>query len=290
MAGVRDQEAYPVGVVAEQLGMPVATLRSWNQRYGIGPQQYRSGRHRLYSRADIEVAARMLALVRAGASPASAARAVTPARPPVHSADGIDALLDAAFHLDSPRVMELLEARLREHGVVRAWDDLCRPAFAAIIARQGLGEDCIDVEHLLSWAIVTALHRVSPAPDRVAHGAVILACAPGEFHTLPLEILRAALAEKGVHADMLGASLPASALAAALTRRRRRSTVVLWSQSSDTADPALVVATGSARICPAGPGWADTPLPPGTRVLRDLADALTELCGTASSDETSPNT
>ncbi|MEU0542141.1 MerR family transcriptional regulator [Nocardia sp. NPDC005978] len=286
MTGVREQEVYPVRVVAEQLGMPVATLRSWNQRYGIGPQQYRSGRHRLYSRADIDAAARMLALVRQGASPASAARAVTSAHPVARPAESIDALLDAAFHLDSPRVMDLLESHLRQHGVAGTWDDLCRPAFAQILARQGEGEGCIDVEHLLSWAVVNALHRVTPAPSRVVSGAVILACAPGEFHSLPIEILRAALAEKGVHADMLGPNLPASALSTALTRRTRRSSVVLWSQAPDTADPALLAVVGSsARIYPAGPGWTGISLPPGTRVLQTLPDAVTELSGERQPDK-----
>ncbi|WP_067691203.1 MerR family transcriptional regulator [Nocardia jejuensis] len=277
MTGVHEQEAYPVRVVAEELGMPVATLRSWSQRYGIGPQRHRSGRHRLYSRADIDVAARMLALVRAGASPASAARAVNPVSVVPEPGHGIDALLDAAFHLDSPRVLDLLESQLRRHGVVDTWDGLCRPAFAQIVTRQGQGEACTDVEHLLSWAVINALHRITPAPDRVARGAVILACAPGEFHTLPIEILRAALAEKGVHADMLGASLPAAALRAALERRSRRSTAVVWAQSPETADPGLLAVVGAESVRPAGPGWSDAGLPSGTRVLRTLPDALSEL-------------
>ncbi|MFQ6395556.1 MerR family transcriptional regulator [Nocardia sp. KC 131] len=279
MTAAQEQEAYPVRVVAEQLGMPVATLRSWNQRYGIGPQQHRSGRHRLYLRADIEIAAQMLALVRSGVTPASAARAVNPVRAVTRPADCIDTLLDAAFHLDSTRVIDVLESQLLEHGVVDTWEDLCRPAFADIVTRQGCGEGCIDVEHLLSWAIINTLHRVSPAPHRVAHGAVVLACAPGEFHSLPIEVLRAALAETGVHADMFGASLPAAALSDALARLSRRSTAVVWSHSPETADRELLAIASTAQVCPAGPGWIASDLPPGTRLLRTLPEALSELHG-----------
>ncbi|WP_147123970.1 MerR family transcriptional regulator, partial [Nocardia neocaledoniensis] len=64
---------YTVRSVAERLGIPTATLRSWNRRYGIGPAQDRPGRHRLYSDADIAVLEHMLELIGGGASPASAA-------------------------------------------------------------------------------------------------------------------------------------------------------------------------------------------------------------------------
>ncbi|MEV6560029.1 MerR family transcriptional regulator [Nocardia sp. NPDC051756] len=279
MTAAQEQQAYPVRVVAEQLGMPVATLRSWNQRYGIGPQGHRAGRHRLYSPADIEAAARMLELVRSGASPASAARAVLPVRGIARPADDLGALLDAASHLDSTRLTGILEAQLAEHGVVDTWEELCRPAFADITARQAHGQGCIDVEHLLSWAIVNTVHRVAPAPVQAGHGAVILACAPGEFHSLPLEVLRGALAEQGIHADMLGAALPATALAQALARRHRRSTAVVWSHSPETADPQLLTTAGAVLVYPAGPGWDDAALPPDVRVLRSLRAALTELRG-----------
>ncbi|WP_040797677.1 MerR family transcriptional regulator, partial [Nocardia higoensis] len=67
---------YTVRVVAERLGVPTATLRSWTRRYGIGPSQERPGKHRLYTESDIATLEHMLGLIRAGASPAGAAAAV----------------------------------------------------------------------------------------------------------------------------------------------------------------------------------------------------------------------
>ncbi|MCW2557888.1 MAG: hypothetical protein JWP55_1852 [Mycobacterium sp.] len=44
--GTIDSPRYAVRAVAERVGVPTATLRSWNQRYGIGPADHDRGRHR----------------------------------------------------------------------------------------------------------------------------------------------------------------------------------------------------------------------------------------------------
>ncbi|WP_175442281.1 MerR family transcriptional regulator [Humibacillus sp. DSM 29435] len=45
--------AWPVGAVAERLGVSASTLRSWDRRHGIGPTSRTDGRHRRYSESDI---------------------------------------------------------------------------------------------------------------------------------------------------------------------------------------------------------------------------------------------
>ena len=64
-----------------------------------------------------------------------------------------------------------------------------------------------------------------PAPTR----PVLLAAMPTELHVVPLAVLAALLAERGVGCRSLGAALPADALAAAV-RRTAPAAVVLWSQ------------------------------------------------------------
>ena len=140
------------------LGIPTATLRSWNQRYGVGPSDHRPGSHRLYSENDIAIVKRMHELIAQGASPRSAARAATDAsgRPAVT----LPGLLAAAFDLDVVTVGLLLDRHLRHFGVVATWDELIRPAFAVIVDRQAEGEECVDVEHTLSWAVSRYLYRL----------------------------------------------------------------------------------------------------------------------------------
>lgn len=278
MPAVASESAeYPVRAVAERLGIPTATLRSWNQRYGIGPRQPQPGRHRYYTESDIAVASRMVELIRGGASPASAAQTANALCDPAPAVGDIESLLEAAFRFDSTELSAVIESHLRHHGVITTWECLFRPAFAEVMARQHDTGGCIDIEHLLSWAVLTGLHRVvAPVRGGTTAPAIILACADGETHTLPLEALRAALAENGVVAQMLGASVPAEALVDAVGRQDRYATVVLWAQHDDTAhEPTVcaVLATG-ARVVRAGPGWSPTSESDGLFSVNSLADAL----------------
>ena len=164
---------YPVEAVAERLGVPTATLRSWNQRYGVGPPDHHPGRHRLYSEMDIAVLQQMQNLISAGASPRSAAHAATDTVAPPRA--DTSALLAAAFDLDVALAGRLLDRHLRHDGVLDTWDELVRPAFGKIESQQAGGFQCIDVEHALSWTVARALQRVPIArADTVS--SVLLAC------------------------------------------------------------------------------------------------------------------
>ncbi|MBH0775647.1 MerR family transcriptional regulator [Nocardia bovistercoris] len=275
-APVSDAAGFTVRAVAERLGIPTATLRSWNRRYNIGPPQDRPGKHRLYSERDIALLGQMVTLIRDGATPAGAAAAV---RGPLPVRGDRITLLDAAFALDTTTVSGLLTAHVRDYGVVATWDELCRPAFADIIARQFGGEGCIDVEHLLSWCVTSILHRTVPPPDLPAHASILLACTSGETHALPLEVLRAALAERGVGARMLGADVPTTALLDALARHADPTSVVLWSQQESTALTSAARACAGARaaVFVGGPGWDEVILPERVTRLTSLVEATDRL-------------
>ncbi|MFQ6397980.1 MerR family transcriptional regulator [Nocardia sp. KC 131] len=275
-APLSDVAGYTVRAVADRLGIPIPTLRSWNRRYAIGPTQHRPGQHRLYSASDIAVLEQMLTLIRAGASPSGAAAAVAGVVPTAELG-AWEPLLNAAVALDMQTTAALLTAHLRAYGVVDTWDLLCRPAFAAVVTRQLGGESCIDVEHLLSWSITVALHRHTPAPARTdSNRAVVLACTSGETHALPLEALRAGLAERGVGTLMLGADVPTDAVAAALTRDDRQSDAVLWSQQESTALTSAIRAchTVGSRVLVGGPGWDAVILPEFAHRLNGLGEAI----------------
>jgi hypothetical protein len=98
---------------------------------------------------------------------------------------------------------------------------------------------------------------------------VLLACVPGEQHTLPLEALNAALSHLGVPTRMFGAAVPADALLTAV-RRLGPAAVVLWAQARSTASLPLAERVAAsewgvkgARTQPltmlGGPGWAGRP-------------------------------
>jgi MerR family transcriptional regulator, light-induced transcriptional regulator len=260
--------AWTAGAVARLLGIPASTLRSWHRRYGIGPTGHHAGRHRRYTDADIAALARMQHLITGGMSTESAARLA-------HHSGPLDArsatptsweeLLTAAFVHDIETVLSALDTYLITHGVVATWDELCRPALTDLTRRStAAGPDqCIDVEHLLSWAITVTLHR-APAPPPLPVQPVLLACADGERHTLSIEALGAALAQQGVPNRNLGAAAPTAALHDALHRAGQPPiALVLWAHTADTADLSALhsLADTGITLMAAGPGWDARTLP-----------------------------
>jgi MerR family transcriptional regulator, light-induced transcriptional regulator len=276
--GVEDEARLPrytVRAVAQRLGVPTATLRSWNQRYGVGPPDHSPGRHRLYSESDIAVLQHMHSLIGEGANARTAARAAMEAVRPQRA--DVASLLGAAFDLDAAEAGRLLDGHLRHYGVLGTWDELVRPAFSEIEAQQ-VGGRCIDVEHVLSWVVTRSLQRLPTAPpDGTAR--VMLACTGKEAHTLPLEALRAALGERGRSAVMLGAAVPLDALVEALERRAHCNAVVLWSHTEHTADVDMVRAMLAmhAEVMLGGPGWESTSAPKGAVWVDSLQTAVQRL-------------
>jgi MerR family transcriptional regulator, light-induced transcriptional regulator len=259
--------------VARRLGVPRATLRSWNQRYGVGPVRHDPGRHRLYSEADVAVVQHMHELIGQGASTRAAAKAaLQKAVPPLDSAGVV---LKAALELDAITADETLERHLRHFGTADTWEKVIRPVFAVIDDRQSNGDGCIDVEHVLSWTVARCLQRISaPAPETPA--SIILACTESESHTLVLEVLRAALSEANRSAVMLGAATPLSAVLDAVNRRPLPTTVVLFSQTrhASSVKTAQAITQTGARLLVAGPGWETEAVSAEVTWISSLDEAL----------------
>ncbi|MFD7427040.1 MerR family transcriptional regulator [Streptomyces sp. NPDC059818] len=302
------------GTVARQLGVAPTTLRTWDRRYGIGPAHRHGGRHRRWTPEDIAVLEHMCELTSSGVPPAEAARtalngtsgtrapAVAPHVLPSRSGtepDGLTAdvarqerrgLTSAALRLDAWTIDDRLTAAIDRYGLLAAWDQVIMPTLHAVGRKwQTSGERYVEVEHLLSWHVSSALRRVAAKPAATdGAGLALLACTPGETHTLPLEALAAGLAERGLGVRMFGASVPGEALGEAV-RRIGPSAVVLWSQSRNTAARPLAHHVASAEwgvrgartgpaVLIAGPGWAGAPLP-GTHRPRGLGEAIRMLTG-----------
>lgn len=66
-------EALTAGAVARRLGVAVTTLRTWHQRYGLGPSHHVPGQHRRYTPEDMARLQVMRRLTAQGVAPAEAA-------------------------------------------------------------------------------------------------------------------------------------------------------------------------------------------------------------------------
>lgn len=190
-------------------------------------------------------------------------------------------LAAAAVALDVDACVRLVGRTLTLDGVELTWDHVLRPvltAAGAYWARTGGG---VEVEHLLTGACIealTAYRRDCPRPE--ARPPVLLACAPGDQHSLPLHVLAAALAERRVPSRVLGAAVPGPAIIAAAQRTQARA-VFVWAQLPDprhaTVLADLSVCRPALRVVLGGPGWDGVNLP--LRVTRSpgLGDAARAL-------------
>ncbi|MFE6335800.1 MerR family transcriptional regulator [Streptomyces sp. NPDC057798] len=302
------------GEVARRLGVAPTTVRSWDRRYGLGPDARTGGRHRRWTAADVARLERMCALTASGLPPAEAARialsgappqpdqaprpAAAPPRPaarePDRAGSGLrlgDARQEckgvarAALRLDAAALDGLLTAAIEEHGLIAAWTEIIVPTLQAVGRKwERSDERYVEVEHFLSWHVSSALRRGAPAAAAPRPGATtLLACVPGENHTLPLEVLTVALTQRGIPVRMFGGALPVESLVAAV-RRTGPVAVGLWAQSRTTASRPLAqhVASmqwgvrGSRRkplVLTLGPGWAGRTVP-GLPRPSGLAEAV----------------
>ncbi|WP_341718418.1 MerR family transcriptional regulator [Micromonospora sp. FIMYZ51] len=296
-------EALSAGAVARRLGVAVTTLRTWHQRYGLGPSQHVPGHHRRYTPTDLVRLEIMRRLTADGVSPAEAARWARRAPGPVPDSATVLArssstrvgggttipvgragpaargLARAAMRMDAVAISETVSRAIATDGVVHTWDRLLRPILVGIGERHAATDALIEVEHLFSrcvsaaFAAVVAARPALPGPPRI-----LLSCADEEQHSLPLEALAAALAEAGVSHRMLGARVPVSALLDAIDRTGPAA-VVVWSHLRLTADASQLTALLTAPRRPllvlaGGPGWQADSLPAGVVRPVDLAEAL----------------
>lgn len=294
-----------VAAVARRLGVAPATLRTWDRRYGVGPSEHRPGAHRRYTAADLARLDRMRRLVIAGVPPADAARASlhdvdVPAAPspapavlerPAASArsgggnvialpgggPAVRGLARAAQALDTTACHDLIADSLAEVGAVVTWNDVIVPVLSALGEKWRDTGRGVEVEHALSASVQDALGGwIRTCAPSTQGRAVILACAPGDQHALPLWAVSSALAERGVGARILGASLPDDALANAV-RRLGPAAVLVWAQVAETADARalteLPTTRPAATVLVAGPGWRTLP-ENGPRWVGSLQEAV----------------
>ena len=158
---------------------------------------------------------------------------------------------------------------------MNAWTDVFTPVLQAVGQSWADTQAGVECEHAATAALhaVLAEHTRRLRRPTGAAQQVLLAATPTEEHTLPLEALAAALAERRIAALVLG-TLPAEALRAAIERLRPAG-LILFSRSRDHEDTGLLrqVATATPLVCAAGPGWpARLPAPVAT--AHDLPAAL----------------
>lgn len=310
----QNEVSLTVSAVARRLGVAPATLRTWDRRYGVGPSAHREGSHRRYVASDLARLEYMRSLVVVGVPAAEAAHkalsmefheenSVAVGRPSVTlcsvaeaasvstktpvgggnvvatpgAEQGARGLARAATALDAQVCHELISRGIAINGVISTWNDLIVPVLRGVGERWQSSGKGMDIEHVLSSTVSSALNAVVHATTSFVNPRpAMLAGANNERHQLPLWALAASLAEVNVRSLMIGSGLPTDALGEAVTKTGPAA-VFIWSQigPTDLAElDRLPITRPAARIVVGGPGWVGTASQRIERIM-DLESATT---------------
>lgn len=219
---------YRIQVVAELTGVPAATLRAWERRYGI-PQPSRSeSAYRLYSARDVEMVRQLRDLCANGVSISQAARMVRDATVAPGAAEGASKDL---YGLAAERILEAVRAydfeRVREETARAAYlgpattvyDRVFAPVLVTIGELWHEGVLSVAQEHLASAAIGAVTGNVARMVQPTGElPLMLLACFADEDHFLGMHGVAIRLASWGIRSVDLGARVPPAALRDAVQR------------------------------------------------------------------------
>jgi DNA-binding transcriptional MerR regulator len=204
---VPEVATYSIGAVARMVRVPPATLRTWEERYGIVQPLRSEGGHRLYSRMDVERLRFVADRVREGISPGDAHRMLSgvSGNLPMPTADAGTQVVILLAERD-PYAAEFAEFFLKTEGfrvvlaldaadaVLALGDDRPQLAIIDLLISGGAGlELCRDVH--ARGIPVLALSSVATRDAALEAGA-------SAFLQKPLEPLQLVSAVK----DLLGTS------------------------------------------------------------------------------------
>ena len=224
-----------IGELSRRLGVSVDRLRAWERRYRLLQPVRTSGGFRLYSRADeLRVRAMQEHLAR-GLSAAEAARVAlaVDASAPATGAASVPTLrgdlVEALNEFDAIRAHSLIDRLLAELGADDAMRDVILPVLHDLGERWARAEVDVGQEHFASRLLEARMLALLRGSDRGAGPVAVLACVPGELHTLGLVAFGIALRNRGWRITYLGADTPIASI--------RR--------TADEVSPALVVVSAA---------------------------------------------
>jgi DNA-binding transcriptional MerR regulator len=216
-------EPLRIQAVAIATGVPVATLRAWERRYGVPSPARTAASYRLYEQDDVAEIERMRDLVAEGTRAAQAAEVVVRERAAGLGAGGapdaersrqlvIERMLRAMVRMDSDALDREL-SMAAEMDDAAAFDRVVGPALVRVGELWKRGEISLAHEHFISDRVATYLHsRLRIATPSEVRGRVVLACFPDEDHSLALLAVALRFAVWGYRPTVLGPRTPPAAV------------------------------------------------------------------------------
>jgi len=203
--------------VAQILGVPMPTLRSWELRYGIPALSRGPGQHRRYLPEEVNALRLMRDEIARGQQAAVAAQSVHqllggqgPAQ------DLIRQVLGATERLDAASIRARLDEATATMGLAACIDDVLLPSMRQIGVWWAVGHCDIVQEQMATEAVRSWLDRQSAfAPALTRPRVILLACGPSDLHTIGLESMAVLLRYESWPCRVLGAKTPTVTLVTA---------------------------------------------------------------------------
>ncbi len=241
-----DVPVYTIKTVVQETGIPPATLRAWERRYGVLSPGRSDGGYRLFSERDIAVlrwlkrqvdsgvsisrAAALLELREqageavqvAPATSAYASKAVALSSSGVHSPAAIaEALLEVLLAFREPESETILSEAFALYPVDVVVEEIVAPLLSEVGERWHRGEATIVQEHFITdflrrrlMVLFHAVHQPTAEP------LAITAAAPAEWHDLGILMVSLALRREGWRVIPLGQNVPIESLVAEIHKLR----------------------------------------------------------------------
>jgi methanogenic corrinoid protein MtbC1 len=217
--------------------VPETTLRAWERRYTLLDPERSSGGYRLYGPGDERRVLAMQAHVERGVSAGEAARLAlaeselapdVPTDPAGLRARLLHGIAEYAAH----EVVAMLDGAFAL-GPTTAVGAVVLPVMHEVGDRWARGTLTVAHEHFASHLVERRLQQNAAGWDNGGGDLALLACPPGERHTLGLMCFGVALADRGWRIAYLGADTPIPHLRDAADALQPRAVVL----SAVAADP-----------------------------------------------------
>lgn len=201
-----------IGELSRRVGVGPDRLRAWERRYGLLRPARTAGGFRLYSGEDEQRVRDMQAQLAGGLSAAEAAEVVLADRrssAPSAQLDELRTRLAAALAgFDDAGANAVLDRLFAVHGPEATMRDVIFPGLRVLGEAWERAEIDVGQEHFASNLLQSRLLGLVPGWDHGGGPRAVLACAPGELHTLALTGLGVALRNRGWRVTYLGADTP----------------------------------------------------------------------------------
>ncbi|MFV8751728.1 MerR family transcriptional regulator [Nannocystaceae bacterium ST9] len=211
---------YRIQTVAEMTGVPAATLRAWERRYGIPVPERSNSSYRLFSDHDVASIRKLKELCDNGMAPAEAAKLVArveeASNSPVEGdpySRASEAIMRAVIDFD-PQALELaVRGAMFLGSATTVYSRVLAPVMREVGDGWHQGTLSVAQEHMTSETLGAVardmLRLLDPHPE--ARPAIV-ACFADEDHSLPLYGVAFVLIQAGFSPLVLGARTPPSAI------------------------------------------------------------------------------